>query len=223
MLLRLVSPAQSASAGRIVALLGGCPIAVVIALRSVGARARVRPTPPDRRPWPTRRKLPRTTTTASASTDPFLPSNMTTDTGKFIDPKSFPTAQYCGHCHQEAHAEWRQSAHANSFAPPGISSNVNLLNAEKGISSSRHCEGCHDPIAVVAGATHRRRAPQTSRTIRTASPARLPLHPERHTRAAPAATFSANPPSWSMKKASPSTAKSPTKRSSPTSTATPRP
>src|SRR4051812_24074382 len=40
---------------------------------------------------------------------PFLPSNMTTDTGEFIDPKSFPTAKYCGHCHQEAHTQWRQS------------------------------------------------------------------------------------------------------------------
>jgi len=83
---------------------------------------------------------------------PFLPSNMTSDTGKFIDPKSFATAQYCGHCHQEAHAEWRQSAHSNSNRAPWYLRNVNLLNAEKGISFSRHCEGCHDPIAVVAGA-----------------------------------------------------------------------
>lgn len=51
---------------------------------------------------------------------PFLPSNMTTDNGQFIDPKSYPSAEYCGHCHQEAHAEWRQSAHSNSFGRPGI-------------------------------------------------------------------------------------------------------
>jgi hypothetical protein len=49
---------------------------------------------------------------------PFLPSNAVTDTGEFINPKSFPTAKYCGHCHQEAHAEWRQTAHANSFRAP---------------------------------------------------------------------------------------------------------
>jgi tetratricopeptide (TPR) repeat protein len=83
---------------------------------------------------------------------PFLPSNIQTDNGEFIDPKSFPTAQYCGHCHQEAHAEWRQSAHSNSNRPPWYLRNVNLLSAEKKISFSRHCEGCHDPIAVVAGA-----------------------------------------------------------------------
>jgi tetratricopeptide (TPR) repeat protein/nitrate/TMAO reductase-like tetraheme cytochrome c subunit len=82
----------------------------------------------------------------------FLPTNMRTDTGQFIDPKLFPTAQYCAHCHQEAHAEWRQSAHSNSNRVPYYLRNVNLLNAEKGINFSRHCEGCHDPIAVAAGA-----------------------------------------------------------------------
>ncbi len=83
---------------------------------------------------------------------PFLPSNMTTETGEFLDPKTFPTAQYCGHCHQESHAEWRQSAHSNSNRAPWYLRNVNLLNAEKGVSFSRHCEGCHDPLAVAAGA-----------------------------------------------------------------------
>lgn len=83
---------------------------------------------------------------------PFLPSNLRTDNGEFIDPKSFPSAEYCAHCHQEAHAQWRQSAHSNSNRPPWYLRNVNLLNAEKGTSFSRHCEGCHDPIAVVAGA-----------------------------------------------------------------------
>ncbi len=81
----------------------------------------------------------------------FLPSNMTTDTGEFIDPKSFPTAQYCGHCHQEAQHQWRQSAHSNSNRAPWYLKNVNLLNEEKGVEFSRHCEGCHDPVAMVAG------------------------------------------------------------------------
>ena len=76
---------------------------------------------------------------------PFLPSNATTDTGEFIDPKSFPTAKYCGHCHQQAHAEWRQTAHANSFRDPWYVKNVNLLMNEQGIEYTRHCEGCHNP------------------------------------------------------------------------------
>jgi tetratricopeptide (TPR) repeat protein len=83
---------------------------------------------------------------------PFLPSNATTDTGAFIDPKEFPTAQYCGHCHQETHRQWRQSAHSNANRVPYYLRNVNLLAAEKGMAFTRHCEGCHDPIALVAGA-----------------------------------------------------------------------
>ena len=83
---------------------------------------------------------------------PFLPSNAVTDTGEFINPKSFPTAKYCGHCHQEAHAEWRQSAHANSFRAPWYVKNVNMLMKGKGIEYARHCEGCHNPIALTSGA-----------------------------------------------------------------------
>jgi hypothetical protein len=83
---------------------------------------------------------------------PFLPSNIQTNNGEFINPKDFPTAQYCGHCHHEAHAQWRQSAHSNSNRAPWYLKNVGLLNTKKGIEFSRHCEGCHDPIAVVAGA-----------------------------------------------------------------------
>ena len=83
---------------------------------------------------------------------PFLPSNATTGTGQFIDPKSFPTAKYCGHCHQQAYAEWRQTVHANSFRNPWYVKNVNLLIHERGIEYTRHCEGCHNPIALVSGA-----------------------------------------------------------------------
>jgi len=83
---------------------------------------------------------------------PFLPSNGTTDTGQFINSKSFLTAKYCGHCHQEAHAEWRQTAHANAFRAPWYVKNVNALRKEKGVEFTRHCEGCHNPTALVSGA-----------------------------------------------------------------------
>ncbi|MDP9037807.1 MAG: tetratricopeptide repeat protein [Acidobacteriota bacterium] len=83
--------------------------------------------------------------------EPFLPSNATTDTGEFLDPKSFPTAAYCGHCHRESHAEWRQSAHANSFRAPWYQKNVSLLMETKGVEYARHCEGCHNPIALASG------------------------------------------------------------------------
>jgi Flp pilus assembly protein TadD len=83
---------------------------------------------------------------------PFLPSLATTDTGQFIDPDSFPTAKYCGHCHQAAHAQWRESAHANSFRAPWYIKNTNMLKNEKGVEYTRHCEGCHNPIALTSGA-----------------------------------------------------------------------
>jgi tetratricopeptide (TPR) repeat protein len=83
---------------------------------------------------------------------PFLPSNADTDTKMFISPSNFLTASYCGHCHQEAHAEWRQSVHANSFRAPWYIKNVNLLMNTKGTEYARHCEGCHNPIALVSGA-----------------------------------------------------------------------
>ena len=82
---------------------------------------------------------------------PFLPSNAQTETGEFLDPKSFPTAQYCAHCHQESHKEWRNSAHANSFRTPWYQRNVRLLMDSKGPEFARHCEGCHNPIALLSG------------------------------------------------------------------------
>jgi len=82
---------------------------------------------------------------------PFLPSNAMTINGQFFSPKSFPTAEYCGHCHKEAYHQWRQTAHSNSFRAPWYLKNVNMLIDEKGVQFSRHCEGCHNPVALFSG------------------------------------------------------------------------
>ncbi len=82
---------------------------------------------------------------------PFLPSNATTTNGQFYSPKSFLTAEYCGHCHKESYHQWRESAHSNSFRSPWYLKNVNMLIAEKGVQYSRHCEGCHNPVALLSG------------------------------------------------------------------------
>ncbi len=82
---------------------------------------------------------------------PFLPSNAMSVNGQFLNPKSFYTAQYCGHCHQEAYHQWRQSVHSNSFRAPWYLKNVNMLIDEKGVQFSRHCEGCHNPVALLSG------------------------------------------------------------------------
>jgi tetratricopeptide (TPR) repeat protein len=82
----------------------------------------------------------------------FLPSNAQSSSGGFISPDKFPVADYCGGCHSEIHAQWRQSAHSNSFRAPFYLRNVELLIKAKGIEYSRHCEGCHNPIALFSGA-----------------------------------------------------------------------
>ncbi len=82
---------------------------------------------------------------------PFLPSNAMSANGQFLNPRSFYTAEYCGHCHQEAYHQWRQSVHSNSFRAPWYLKNVNMLIDEKGVQFSRHCEGCHNPVALLSG------------------------------------------------------------------------
>jgi len=83
---------------------------------------------------------------------PFAPSNSEWQGSGFIKPGAFPDATYCAHCHQEAYHEWRQALHSNSFRTPFYRTSVNILNRTKGIEFSRHCDSCHNPIAVLSGA-----------------------------------------------------------------------
>jgi tetratricopeptide (TPR) repeat protein len=80
-----------------------------------------------------------------------LPGNASIQANDFIQPTAFPTADYCGHCHQEAYHQWRQALHSNSFRTPFYRTSVNLLIREKGIAFTRHCDSCHNPIAVLSG------------------------------------------------------------------------
>jgi len=81
----------------------------------------------------------------------FYPSNASSSNGQFLSPRSFYSARYCGHCHEEIYHEWRQSAHSNSFRAPWYLKNVNMLIDEEGVEYSRHCEGCHNPVALLSG------------------------------------------------------------------------
>jgi tetratricopeptide (TPR) repeat protein len=139
--------------GRIVigTLLGGSLACCIMAVRSGPAHAENDPATPSQRHVYSQ-SIDEHYNYRFGASQRFLPSLATTDTGEFINSKSFLSAKYCGHCHQEAHAEWRQSAHANSFRTPWYTRNVNLLAAEKGIEFTRHCEGCHNPTALTSGA-----------------------------------------------------------------------
>ena len=81
-----------------------------------------------------------------------LPGNAAVEGNTFLEPSAFPDAAYCGHCHQEAYHEWRQSLHANSFRAPFYRASVNILMRTKGIEYTRHCDSCHNPIGVLSGA-----------------------------------------------------------------------
>jgi len=81
-----------------------------------------------------------------------LPGNAATEDNEFIQPGAFPKAEYCGHCHEEAYSQWRQALHSNAFRTPFYRTSVNILIRTKGIEYSRHCDSCHNPIAVVSGA-----------------------------------------------------------------------
>jgi Flp pilus assembly protein TadD len=81
-----------------------------------------------------------------------LPGNAAAEGSGFLEASAFPDATYCGHCHQEAYHEWRQALHSNSFRTPFYRTSVNILIRTKGIEFSRHCDSCHNPVGLLAGA-----------------------------------------------------------------------
>jgi Tfp pilus assembly protein PilF len=81
-----------------------------------------------------------------------LPGNAAVEGNEFLQPEAFPDAAYCGHCHQEAYHQWRQSLHANSFRTPFYRASVNILPRTKGIEFTRHCDSCHNPVGILSGA-----------------------------------------------------------------------
>jgi tetratricopeptide (TPR) repeat protein len=97
-------------------------------------------------------KITRTYSLPFGKANIALPGNASVEAGGLLDPTSFPNARYCGHCHQQAYHEWRQSLHANSFRAPFYSTSDDLLVHSKGIAASKYCNRCHNPIAVLSGA-----------------------------------------------------------------------
>jgi Tfp pilus assembly protein PilF len=84
--------------------------------------------------------------------NPFAPSNASSTTGTFIPGSKFIPAARCANCHGDVHAQWRQSAHGNAFREPFYQKNVKDIISQKNIAHTRHCESCHNPAALFAGA-----------------------------------------------------------------------
>ncbi len=81
----------------------------------------------------------------------FIPGTMLVQGDDFVQPGAFPNAAYCAHCHQEAYSQWRQALHSNAFRTPFYRASVNILINTKGIEFARHCDSCHNPVAVLTG------------------------------------------------------------------------
>jgi tetratricopeptide (TPR) repeat protein len=86
--------------------------------------------------------------------NPFTPGNIHVAGEGFIQPGAYPSAEYCGTCHQEAYHQWRQALHSNAFRTPFYRTSVNILirDQTRGIAFARHCDSCHNPIGVLSGA-----------------------------------------------------------------------
>src|SRR6202167_4331165 len=82
---------------------------------------------------------------------PSVPGNASVEGDDFVQPGAFPNAKYCAHCHQEAYHQWRQALHSNAFRTPFYRTSVNILIRTKGIEFARHCDSCHNPVAVLGG------------------------------------------------------------------------
>jgi tetratricopeptide (TPR) repeat protein len=86
--------------------------------------------------------------------NPYVPGNIQMQGEGFVQPGAFPSAEYCGTCHQEAYSQWRQALHSNSFRTPFYRTSVNLLirDPKRGIAFARFCDSCHNPIGVIGAA-----------------------------------------------------------------------
>ena len=86
--------------------------------------------------------------------NPFTPGNITVQGAGFLQPGAYPSAEYCGTCHQEAYSQWRQALHSNAFRTPFYRTSVNILirDQTRGIAFARHCDSCHNPIGVLGAA-----------------------------------------------------------------------
>jgi tetratricopeptide (TPR) repeat protein len=86
--------------------------------------------------------------------NPFTPGNIQVQGEGFLQPGAYPSAEYCGTCHQEAYSQWRQALHSNAFRTPFYRASVNILirDQTRGIAFARHCDSCHNPIGVLGAA-----------------------------------------------------------------------
>ena len=82
---------------------------------------------------------------------PFLPSNAMTANGQFISPKSVSHRRVLRPLPPGGLPPVAPVRSLQQLSAPWYLKNVNMLIDEKGVQFSRHCEGCHNPIALFSG------------------------------------------------------------------------
>ena len=82
---------------------------------------------------------------------PFRPSQTETSTGTFIEADRIGNSARCGACHKQISEEWQASIHSQAGSDKTYQRNVNLLAKKKGMATTRYCEGCHAPVALLSG------------------------------------------------------------------------
>ena len=82
---------------------------------------------------------------------PFRPSQTETTSNRFVDRRQIGNSLRCSSCHEGITRQWIASAHQQAASDVTYVTNVNLLEKKKGISTTRYCEGCHAPVALLTG------------------------------------------------------------------------
>lgn len=130
---------------RLISLL---PLTFALALslnRYVGAATHPQPS----NPGTANKRLQRSALRLPA--DPFRPSNVQTTGGEYFTGADFISATRCAKCHQDTYRSWSESLHRHAGIEPFYNKSVELLRHSSPVEFTRHCEGCHLPVALISG------------------------------------------------------------------------
>lgn len=85
---------------------------------------------------------------------PFQPSLAMTSTGGAFESRSMAESKSCGAegCHEQIYQEWLPSTHRYASMDAAFQVIQKVMAKNNGPVSTRYCGGCHDPIALFAGA-----------------------------------------------------------------------
>ena len=85
----------------------------------------------------------------------FHPSNARSATGRVIPAELLTGSEGCGAsgCHTEIYRQWQPSAHRYSALDPFYETVKRNYIADRGPLAPRYCGGCHEPVALLAGAS----------------------------------------------------------------------